>query len=510
MRVVSAPEDFGASLEGAKREALASFGNDSVMLELYLERPRHIEVQVMGDKYGTLLHLGERECTIQRRHQKVAEESPSPIMTPEMRAKMTEAALSLAGAAGYQNAGTMEFIFQDDQFYFLEMNTRLQVEHPVTEEALGLDIVAMQLRVAAGEPLRLKQDDVRFGSYALEVRLYAEDPDRGFLPSTGTLRKLRLPYNLEGVRVDAGVQQSDVVSPFYDPMVAKIISSGPTRTECITRMQAALGFTEAEGVSTNLDFLRWLVAHPKFKEGDFSTRFIEENYQPGDHAPIPDAVTIGSAMAAIDSRESLAPGGDVWRSTPWRHMRQDMPVSLIIDGRKHTAYLSSRASGEGEWNVNILEVSESIFQGTVHVAGPELEPDGRWRTLGIAKSAGESRQRVRIGELQKSGLFPVEYGGITYWARQAPPLSTDTLKTALHLQDEDSLESPMPGKVLQVAVAHGDEVTDGQALVIIEAMKMEFTIKAPHDGIVDKVYYQVGDQVAVGDILVKLAKHNEQ
>ncbi len=513
MRVVEASLDFEDALDGAKREALAAFGDDSVMLEKYLSRPRHIEVQIIGDKHGKVIHLGERECSIQRRHQKVAEESPSTAISEETRAGMTGAALKLARAAGYENAGTMEFIYQDGEYHFLEMNTRLQVEHPVTEEALGLDIVQMQIRIAAGEPLELEQEEVRYAGHALEVRLYAEDPEKGFLPSIGTLRRLRLPGGLKNVRVDTGVEQGDAVSPFYDPMIAKIITSGETRGESIRVMQEALGYTEVSGVRTNLDFLRWLVAHPDFSEGDFSTRFIEEEYEPGAHAASPCEAILAGAFTLLANRDSYSKGS-IWDGNSWRQAREDMPVALLVNGRSYDVRLSVIGGQSGHWWARVLDGEAVLYDDMVIANGPHKKSkDGEaagTETIQIELGSGGGQRSITTSYDPENGIGRVEVGGRRYWIEQAPALSTETLSIAVHLKDEDNLESPMPGKVLKVMVGAGDEVKDGQPLVIVEAMKMEFTVKAPHDGKVEKVRYTVGEQVAVGNILVELEKREKE
>ena len=507
MRVVTEAAGLEAALDGARREALAAFGDDSVMLERYLSRPRHIEVQIMGDKAGKIIHLGERDCSIQRRHQKVVEESPSPAISPETRAAMTSAALKLAAAARYENAGTIEFIYQDGEFFFLEMNTRLQVEHPVTEEALGLDVVQMQIAIAAGQPLQIEQDDVKYKGHALEVRLYAEDPDKGFLPSTGTLRRLRLPGGQPGVRVDAGVEQGDSVSPFYDPMIAKIITFARTREESVRAMQEALGYTDVAGVQTNLGFLRWLVANPSFEAGNFSTRFIDEQYTPGAHPGVPPLAILAGAIAIDMERASGAQGTPVWHSGPWRHSRQDMPIYLLLDGRPYSVRLSSVRGQGAIWQACIFAGEELLGVEEIEVSVVPVQSGSETSTKVQMELSGTNPRQMTFRYNATDGLFRVEVGSRHYWAAESPGLSTETLQTPLHLKDEDNLESPMPGKVLKVMVAAGDIVTDGQPLVIVEAMKMEFTVKAPHDGKVERVRYSVGQQVAVGDVLVELGKH---
>jgi len=403
----------------------------------------------------------------------------------------------------------VEFIYQDGEYYFLEMNTRLQVEHPVTEEALGIDIVQMQIRIAAGEPLGMEQEEVRYVGHALEVRLYAEDPEKGFLPSIGSLRRLRLPSGLRNVRVDTGVEQGDAVSPFYDPMIAKIISSGGTRGDSIRAMQEALGYTEVGEVRTNLDFLRWLVAHSDFGEGDFSTRFIEESYEPGAQAEIPCEAILAGAFTLFAKSGSRSEGS-VWYASPWRQAREDMPVSLLVDGRSYNVLLSVVVGQSGRWRARVMEGETELYDDVVMVSGLDVQSGGgaaeETERLQIELGGSERRHNISRSFDSSTSTWGVEFGGRRYWVEKAPALSTETLPIAVHLKDEDNLESPMPGKVLKVMVAAGDEVKDGQPLVIVEAMKMEFTVKAPHDGKVEKVRYTVGDQVAVGDILVELEK----
>jgi 3-methylcrotonyl-CoA carboxylase alpha subunit len=513
MRVVERPDDFSDELAGAQREAQAAFGDARVMLEKYLSEPRHIEVQVLGDNFGTVIHLGERECSIQRRHQKVLEESPSPIMTPELRLRITRAAVSLAKAARYSNAGTIEFIYQDGEFYFLEMNTRLQVEHTVTEEALDIDLVEAQLRIAAGEHLWIEQDDVEFVGAAMEVRLYAEDPERGFLPSTGKITNLELPFTDSDVRVDAGVTVGDVITPFYDPMIAKIITSGETRANALRRMQEVLGGLQIEGVRTNLDFLRWLVGHPQVEMGNLSTRFIERYYRPGAFAFAPVEIILAGAVVLLLSEDYGEPGWpqlDVWQATAWRQAGQGMEGTFLIEGHAYTVALSRTGANQDSWRSVVKQADTVLVDQTVRL---KLKPQPD-----VSPRFDNVPPVVQV-ELEGEPVRSIEYGwgpgdvvslvweGREYLVRTALPLSTERLDKAVHVNDEDSLESPMPGKVLRVLVSAGDKVTAEQPLVIIEAMKMEFTVRAPHDGSVSAVKYKQGDQVAVGDIVVELDKH---
>lgn len=507
MRVVERPADFLAALEGAQREAQAAFADATVMLERYLTEPRHIEVQVLGDQYGNLVHLGERECSIQRRHQKVVEESPSPVITDALRAQLTGSALKLARKAGYTNAGTVEFIFQAGEYYFLEMNTRLQVEHPVTEQALNFDLVEAQIRVAGGERLWVAQDEIEFEAHSIEARLYAEDPEKGFLPSTGTITLLDAPYDGYGIRVDAGVSQGDEISPYYDPMLAKIVASGDTRHQALTRMREMLGSMQLTGVQTNLDFLRWLFSHPQFELGNTSTRFIERYYRPGAFTLVPTQVVLAaSALLMLSSAYVVT---DPWASSGWRQARQAMRTDVLIEGRTYRVELSGQTGVPNGYTARMCQGEDVLFEGPVELLVPRQTPDGADIT-GVGSA-------VQV-KLQDDGPFYMLECGFSddgrdaylywdsreYWVRRAPALSTEHLGKALHLQDEDTLESPMPGKVLKVMVAVGDQVSDEQPLVIIEAMKMEFTVRAPHAGHIATVHFAEGAQVAAGDILVEL------
>ena len=487
MRVVEQPDALVEALEGAQRESQAAFGDPAVMLEKYLTRPRHIEVQVLGDLHENLIHLGERECSIQRRHQKVLEESPSPALTSELREEITGAALALARAAGYSNAGTVEFIFQDGKFYFLEMNTRLQVEHPVTEEALGLDLVELQMRLAAGEELQLKQEDVQFKAHALEARLYAEDPARGFVPATGTLIELSLPTY---ARVDSGLERGDVVSPYYDPMIAKIITEGESRAQAVIAMQNALGDLRLQGLTTNVAFLRWLVNHPAFEAGDLNTRFIEEHYTTGAVHDVPVEIVM-NLVDAVGTGNSLDGHklDNVWERRPWRQAGLSRPLRIELEGLEFHVEVS-RGNAQQDEYVIISRNSDVLYEG------PMLYNKGGFQIL--------SRRHDTFMAAS------VMHGDREYVARLAPPLSTDSMNPTLHLTNEDSLESPMPGKILKLNVGAGERVEEGQALAVVEAMKMEFTVRAPHEGRVKKVNYEQGAQVAAGDVLIELTADGEK
>ncbi len=513
MRVVERPEEFVEGLEGAQREAKAAFGDATVMLEKYLTEPRHIEVQVLGDNLGHMIHLGERECSIQRRHQKVMEESPSPVVTPELREKITRAAVSLAKAAGYSNAGTVEFIYQDGEFYFLEMNTRLQVEHTVTEEALDIDLVEAQLRIAAGEQLWIAQDEVEFVGAAIEVRLYAEDPERGFLPSTGRITQLEMPFAERDVRIDAGVTLGDSITPYYDPMIAKIITSGDTRAAALLRMQEVLGGLSVGGVRTNLDFLRWLVSHPQVEMGNLSTRFIERYYRPGAFVLAPVQVILAGGSVLLLSEDYGEPGVPpigVWQANAWRMAGQRLDATLMIEGHPYGVSLSRSGFDNAEWRSEIRQGDTILLEQEVRlILRPQPDVSTHFdKVAPVVQVAlpGEPLHSIEYG-WGPDDVVSIIWEGREYLVRSAPPLSTERLERSVHLQDEDTLESPMPGKVLRVLVSPGEQVSEEQALVIIEAMKMEFTVRAPHDGRVVVVKYGEGDQVAAGDVLVELDKH---
>ncbi|MBF6611873.1 MAG: ATP-grasp domain-containing protein [Chloroflexi bacterium] len=510
MRVVNDRKGLAEAIEGAQREAQAAFGDSSIMLEMYLTEPRHIEVQVLGDSFGNLVHLGERDCTVQRRHQKVVEESPSPAINVELRAQITGSALALAKAAGYSNAGTVEFIFQDGRYYFLEMNTRLQVEHPVTEEALGLDLVEAQIRIAAGEKLWLRQNDVAFKRHALEVRLYAEDPDHGFLPSTGTINRLQLPP-VKNIRVDAGVGQGDTISPYYDPMIAKIIGWGDSRAAAIDHMSEMLGGTILEGVTTNLGFLRWLMWQPQFRSARFSTRLIEQYYTPAEHAELPIEVIIAGAVIRLLAPGIVSAGHNepkaTWQAQGWRQARQNMPANLVVDGERYDIRLSALAEKPEGWWAVVSQGGQALYDDELTLTLPKgADPFSRVESaIQIQLAESLTRYSLKIDGTQLNS-FSLRWEERDYWIRSAPALATDRLSKSLGVGSENSLESPMPGKVLKVLAKAGEMVAEEQPLVIIEAMKMEFTVRAPHDGVVAEVRYSEGDQVTVGDTLIEMEK----
>ncbi|RAK56909.1 acetyl/propionyl/methylcrotonyl-CoA carboxylase subunit alpha [Phenylobacterium deserti] len=459
MRRVDRADDFLAGLGAAQREAKAAFGDDRVLLETYVTRPRHIEVQVFADTHGNAVHLFERDCSLQRRHQKVIEEAPAPGMDAATREAVTAAAVRAAKAVGYQGAGTVEFIadasegLRPDRIWFMEMNTRLQVEHPVTEMVTGQDLVEWQLRVAAGEHLPLRQDEITLSGHAVEARLYAENPASGFLPSTGVLEHFRLPEN---VRVDSGVEEGGEVTPFYDPMIAKLIAHAPNRELALAALASACDAVEVFPVRTNAGFLTRCLEEPDFIAGDVDTGFIERRLEElvTTSEPSP-AVLAGAAAAAMiagdDSLSEQAP-------SPWRELagfRLNAPpqqaVRLFLDGKAVMAEPSETAGSR-----SVLLTDENDIVVFEH---------------------GEAFRFTLAPDVSRAG----EAGG------------------------DGQIRSPMPGKVTALSVEAGARVTKGQPLLVLEAMKMEHAMSAPFDGLVEEVSVSVGAQVSEGAVLVRLA-----
>jgi 3-methylcrotonyl-CoA carboxylase alpha subunit len=504
MRVIERSEDFKAALASCKREAISSFGDDKVLAEKYLTRPRHIEIQVFADSFGNCVYLHERDCSVQRRHQKVLEEAPAPGMTPERRAAMGEAAVAAAKAVGYVGAGTVEFIAnQDGSFYFMEMNTRLQVEHPVTEMITGTDLVEWQLRVAAGQPLPKQQSELAIRGHAIEARIYAENPEKGFLPSIGTLRHMDTPsavqFELGGtpgaapaaVRIDSGVREGDAISPFYDPMIAKLIVWGADRTQALARMAQALAEFRIVGLATNIAFLKRLVEGSAFAGAELDTGLIERNA--ATLFPPPAAVPVGAlalaAAALIEAEKDAAAAVSANRADPWgqalgwrlngayrRRLRFADDYSAATDAKAYQVDLSYHAQG---WELEVDGVGASLSVTARN--GAELSVK-----LGAASMHGTVR---RDGE-----LFHVFTAGRHFTLAYNDPMA--------HAGEAEApggrLTAPMPGKVVAVIAAKGQAVKKGDPLVIMEAMKMEHTITAPGDGLVEEILYQVGDQVADG------------
>ncbi len=484
MRVVADDADFAAGLAAAQREARASFGDDRVLIERYLQRPRHIEMQVFADTHGNTVHLFERDCSIQRRHQKVLEEAPAPGMTPELRAKMGEAAVAAARAVNYVGAGTVEFIAEDGAFYFMEMNTRLQVEHPVTEMITGLDLVEWQLRVAAGGKLPLGQDELSLRGHAIEARVYAEDPARDFMPSTGTLLHLRAPEASVDVRIDTGVRAGDAITPNYDPMIAKLIVHGADRAEAVRRLGAALGQYEVAGVQTNLRLLRGIAAHPAFAAADLDTGFIGR-YAADLLAPDGEASPLAVAAAVAELLE--APAATAWddpwsAGDSWRANQESWRAITLRHGADDIVLRARRENGR------VLIARDGLTQTVVSC------PDGARRRV---RMNGASHP---VTTLRDGARVIVIVDGQTHGFEVIDPLAPPGAQAA----GAGRVVAPIPGRVAAVLVAAGAAVTRGQAMVVMEAMKMEITLSAAADGCVAAVRCAVGEMVEEGRELVEM------
>ena len=489
MRIVERSEDFEAALASCKREAINSFGDDRVLVEKYLQRPRHIEIQVFADTQGNYVYLFERDCSVQRRHQKVLEEAPAPGMTPERRQAMGEAAVNAARAVGYVGAGTVEFIAnQDGSFYFMEMNTRLQVEHPVTELITGTDLVEWQLRVAAGEPLPLQQQDVHIDGHAIEARIYAENPEKGFLPSTGTLLHLRLPdavnFAQGHVRIDAAVRQGDAITPHYDPMIAKLIVHGDDRSQALARMQQALNAIEIVGPSTNVAFLSRLMATPAFAGAELDTGLIERHhallFPPADAVPVEMlALWLAKLMTPHTARH------DPWDSVQGWRLNGSYRRTLRFECDDQDFELNLEYSRDG-WRMTTQSQQALLNHIAIDQADVSIQIDGRHLSGRVVRD--DDRFHV-------------------FWQGQHRVISwSDPIAHAGESESEGGrLTAPMPGKIVQLMVDEGASVEKGAPLLIMEAMKMEHTISAPANGKVEALHYAVGDQVAEGAQLLSFA-----
>ena len=498
MRAVDRSEDFAAALASCQREARNSFGSDAVLVEKYVQRPRHIEIQVFGDTHGNCVYLFERDCSVQRRHQKVLEEAPAPGMTPEFRQQMGLAAVAAAKAVNYVGAGTVEFIVEQPpeggmRFFFMEMNTRLQVEHPVTEAITGLDLVEWQLRVASGEPLPLKQDELRIHGHAIEARICAETPDNNFLPATGTLAVYRKPectaFERGVVRVDDGVREGDTISPFYDSMVAKLIVHGATREEALSRMDAALAETRIVGLSTNVQFLRRVVNSASFAQANLDTALIPREAAVLFHQDkVGLALAVASAVAqtvvAERALESTDPFSrrDGWRPHGLTVRRFDFEYvgePLLA----HLTYLHDGALQLAFGEVSGVLQFETLF--TNGGARMDLQFQGQRQTVQTWQQGEIVHIFCALGATQITEIDALAHAGVA-------------------AADGGRLTAPMPGKVLSFAVKAGDVIKKGQPLAVMEAMKMEHTIAAPADGTVAELLYAPGDQVSEGAELLKI------
>ena len=500
MRMVAREEDLEDALVSAQREAKSAFGDDRFLIEKYVAKARHVEVQIFGDGKGEVVHLFERDCSVQRRHQKVIEEAPAPNLPAKTRAKLLKAGVDAGKAVDYRGAGTVEFLYdaENDAVYFMEMNTRLQVEHPVSEMITGLDFVEWQLRIAAGEGLPLSQDEIKEHGHAFEARLYAENPKQNFAPSIGTLTTLRLPA--ETARIDSGVEEGQAITPFYDPMIAKIITHGSTREEALARLRAALSQTRVAGLETNAAFLHALAAEPDFIKGDVSTKFIEEHDGKlfAEKTPGPRVWAPALLARHLDARKDC--GADPWESlTGFRLNRPQKAVYWIdIDGAPALATLTR----DGETIHVAIEPDASAAarrEGreaqaplTFAFENPVIEGEGAVRlsvegeSIAAFTAPHMDRLRVWIGADHWDVSFPDPLAGLS-----------------AHHSSEGSLTAPMPGVITVLSANPGDAVAAGKPLLVMEAMKMEHAIKAPYDGVVKGYKFKPGDQVKDGDLLVE-------
>ena len=492
MRIAFNDAEAREGFTSATNEARSSFGDDRVFIEKFIEEPRHIEIQVMGDKHGNVIYLGERECSIQRRHQKVIEEAPSPFLTPELRKAMGEQAVRLSKAVDYDSAGTVEMIVgQDGSFYFLEMNTRLQVEHPVTELVTGVDIVEQMIRSAAGLPLQMTQDDVKLTGWAVESRIYAEDPLRNFLPSIGRITHYQPPAETDGVRIDTGIYEGSEISMFYDPMIAKLCTYAPTRAEAIARMRLALDECYLRGISHNISFLSAVMAHPRFQEGRLSTNFIAQEYPEGFHgadlSPQSRDGLIG--VAAVVHTLSVTREGTISGQLPHWTPAEVKDWVIKLDGESHDARIVPATAGwdvflDGRF-VNIQtnwKPGQMVFKGLLNGAPINVEVDRLADGYTLTHDGAFLKAVVQTPLVAKyAALMPVK----------VPP---DTSKFLL---------CPMPGLVVSIAVEVGDEVFPGQTLAAVEAMKMENILRAEKQAKVSKIHAKKGDSLAVDQIIME-------
>ena len=499
MRVIEASADFQAALASCQREATASFGDDKVLVEKYLLRPRHIEIQVFADTQGQCVYLFERDCSVQRRHQKVLEEAPAPGMTKERRAAMGQAAVAAARTVGYVGAGTVEFIVnQDGSFYFMEMNTRLQVEHPVTEMITGTDLVEWQLRVAGGEPLPLTQSQLAMHGHAIEARVYAENPEKGFLPSIGTLHHMKTPeaVNFEvggkpdpaACRIDSGVREGDTISPYYDPMIAKLIVWGKDRNEALARMSTALAQYQLVGLSTNIAFLQRLIRSEAFAGADLDTGLIERNH--AELFPVSDRVglsVLALAAVSIVLSEQRGNKNDPWNSNQGWRMNGSLTRSFKFEQQPDAGEpcaVTLRYLNDG-WQIVADDALTPLC--VIHASGNELS--------------------LRVGMQRIDGTV-LRHGEQLHVFAQGAHIELRYIDPLLHAGEAEAeagrLTAPMPGKIVAVLVAAGTAVKQGAALLVMEAMKMEHTITAPKDGVVKELMYLAGDQVADGAQLLIL------
>lgn len=488
MRVVESLAEFDEALASAKREAKSSFGNDKVLFERFIRNPRHVEIQVFCDEHGNAVYLAERDCSVQRRHQKVLEEAPAPALTERTRQAMGEAAIKAAQAIDYVGAGTVEFLYdQSGEFFFMEMNTRLQVEHPVTEMITGQDLVEWQLLVASGQPLPLAQNDIQVNGHAFEARIYAEDPDNDFLPCTGHIRHLRTPEGEAGVRIDTGITEGDEISSFYDPMIAKLIVWDTDRERALLKLQRALRQYRLTGLTTNIDFLHRLASHPQFVQMNLTTEFIqqhESSLKPGDSLDIQRVATEAALYDIVCRQQQIPAFSSPWQSSSAMRLNAAAlhHLELQYQDEVHRVTIEQRGNGF----VTRDNDREYHWQAQVNDDQITCIADGR------------RYQRYVCADEQELTVF-TEQGPITLHRHKV----TDTLvDEAAH----GGLVAPMNGTIMEVLVSKGDRVEKDQPLVIMEAMKMEYTIRAGHAGDITDIFFNAGELVSDGDELIAMTE----
>ncbi|MFN8373283.1 MAG: biotin carboxylase N-terminal domain-containing protein [Anaerolineae bacterium] len=486
MRAVYRAEDMTEALAAARRESLQAFGDDTLIIEKLLSQPRHIEVQVFGDYHGNVIAIGERECTIQRRHQKVIEETPSTALNDVLRQKMLDTAEDIGTQLGYRSAGTVEFLVDAEKnFYFMEMNTRLQVEHPVTEEVTGVDLVRWQILIAEGNPL--PEREVFSDGHAIEVRVYAEDPTNNFLPAIGEVLCWKEPHGLTGIRVDAGIRSGDAVSTYYDPMVAKVIAWGESRSDAIRRLDLALSQLQFLGLKNNIAYLRRVLLHPDHLAGNISTAFIDQHPELlGEQNELPPMAVIAAGIAQLSSEPHNAQRTTFWRNNPNRPLKQqfkygDQSITLLLTPQSGSKYVAQ--IGDTVHQVQVFEMSD----------------------VEISLSVDGYRQRIAYAQ-GTDDTWWLHLGGVSVALKWQTPLPLPGSRA----DAEGALHAPMPGKVTAVLVEIGQQVRKGQTLLTLEAMKMEHRIQAPYDGKVETIRFSVGQSVPLDAVLLELASESNE
>ncbi|QWE31811.1 acetyl-CoA carboxylase biotin carboxylase subunit [Polynucleobacter sp. Adler-ghost] len=505
LRVAFNDKEAFEGFTACRTEALNSFGDDRVFIEKFVEGPRHIEIQVLGDSYGNIVYLGERDCSIQRRHQKVIEEAPSPFIDPATRKAMGEQAVALAKAVNYQSAGTVEFVVgKDKSFYFLEMNTRLQVEHPVTEGITGLDLVEQMIRVAAGEKLAFKQEDIKLDGWSMECRINADDPFRNFLPSTGRLVKYRPPAEQDGVRVDTGVYEGGEIPMYYDSMIAKLIVHGKDRSEAIEKMRAALNDFVIRGIHSNIPFQAALLQHPRFVSGDFTTGFIAEEY--------PDGFKKDSVQPADPQRLAALAAFMRYRYLEHIKMIDGQLVGHEMTIAKRFVVVTGSRVGSSEEIKEIpirVELKDGIYSVYIEEGGDVSRYNivSQWRPGEICLRATINGTHKITAQVERKGVkYALVLDGAHYECMVLSPLGAELQRRMLVKVPPDTsklLMSPMPGLLTNISVKVGESVTAGQKLAAIEAMKMENTLVAVQDGVVAEICAKVGESLAVDQLIIR-------